>query len=39
VLQVMQRLRKDQAEVVAKHGTSITSAAIRDMVYADAVIR
>ena len=36
---VVQKLRDEQAAVVAKHGDVITAAAMKDMPYADAVIR
>jgi len=36
---VLQRLRNEQQAVVAKHGEQITTAALRDMHYAEAVIR
>lgn len=35
----MQQLRAEQAAVVAKHGEHITAAALKDMHYAEAVIR
>lgn len=37
--EVVAELRKEQAAVVALHGDAISAAAIRDMPYADAVIR
>jgi cytochrome P450 len=35
----LQALREEQEAVVAKHGQQITAAALRDMHYAEAVIR
>jgi cytochrome P450 len=35
----MQQLRAEQAAVVAKHGQLLTAAALKDMRYAEAVIR
>jgi hypothetical protein len=37
--EVVQQLRQEQAAVLARHGEQLTSAAIKDMEYADAVIR
>ncbi|EFN56775.1 hypothetical protein CHLNCDRAFT_144259 [Chlorella variabilis] len=34
-----ERLRREQADVVAKHGSVITEAALHDMPYADGVVR
>jgi hypothetical protein len=39
MLQVLQRLREEQQQLLARHGAGITTAVIQDMVYADAVIR
>lgn len=36
---VMEKLRAEQKVLVAKHGEGITPAVLRDMTYADAVIR
>jgi cytochrome P450 len=36
---VVQQLRQEQAAVMARHGEQLTAAAIKDMEYADAVIR
>ena len=36
---VFQRLKTEQAAVVVKHGDAITAAAMKDMKYADAVLR
>lgn len=36
---VMQKLREEQQAVVAKRGQQISTAALKDMAYADAVIR
>jgi cytochrome P450 len=36
---VLQKLRDEQARVVAKHGGGITAGAMKDMQYAEAVIR
>jgi cytochrome P450 len=35
----MQQLRDEQAAVVAKHGDDITAVALKDMHYAEAVIK
>jgi cytochrome P450 len=37
--EVVQQLRQEQAAVLARHGEQLTAAAIKDMEYADAVIR
>lgn len=37
--EVLSKLRAEQAAVVAKHGEQITAAALKDMHYAEAVIR
>jgi hypothetical protein len=37
--EVVEKLRQEQQQVVAKHGEQLTAAALKDMVYADAVIR
>jgi cytochrome P450 len=37
--EVLQRLRGEQAAVVAKHGAAITPGALKDMQYTEAVIR
>ncbi|KAK9828793.1 hypothetical protein WJX72_002103 [[Myrmecia] bisecta] len=37
--EVMQKLRAEQAQVREDHGSAITDAALRDMKYADAVIK
>jgi cytochrome P450 len=37
--EVVQQLRQEQAAVMARHGEQLTAAAIKDMEYADAVIR
>lgn len=37
--EVVEKLRVEQATIVAKHGEPITAAALRDMAYADAVLR
>jgi cytochrome P450 len=36
---VLQKLRDEQARVVAKHGGGITAGAMKDMQYTEAVIR
>jgi cytochrome P450 len=36
---VLARLREEQAQVLATHGPQLTAAVLKDMVYADAVIR
>ncbi len=36
---VMEKLRGEQQALVAKHGQQITPAVLKDMVYAEAVIR
>jgi cytochrome P450 len=36
---VMQRLREEQQQVVAAHGSSLDATALRSMPYAEAVIR
>lgn len=36
---VMDKLRAEQQALVAKHGERITPAALKDMTYADAVIK
>jgi cytochrome P450 len=36
---VMDKLRAEQRVLVAKHGEAITPAVLKDMMYADAVIR
>ncbi|EFN55595.1 hypothetical protein CHLNCDRAFT_134129 [Chlorella variabilis] len=37
--EAVQRLRQEQAEVVAKHGSPVTEAALQDMKYAEGVVR
>eukprot|EP00775_Hariotina_reticulata_P013035 gene13035-13164_t len=37
--EVVEKLRQEQQELVAKHGEPLTAAFLKDMVYADAVIR
>lgn len=37
--QVMEKLREEQRAVVAKHGDTITPAALKEMTYSDAVIK
>lgn len=36
---MVERLRQEQQAVVAKHGSRITGAILKEMTYADAVIR
>jgi cytochrome P450 len=36
---VLQKLREEQQRVLTKHGPQVTAAALKDMTYADAVIR
>jgi cytochrome P450 len=37
-VQVLERVRAEQAAVVAKHGQALTSTALRDMRYTSAVL-
>ena len=37
--QVLEKLREEQRALVAKHGEAITPAVLKDMTYADAVIK
>lgn len=37
--EVVQKLRAEQQALVSKHGQRITPAVLKDMVYADAVIK
>jgi cytochrome P450 len=36
---VVDKLRQEQQQLVAKHGGGITGAVLKEMVYADAVVR
>jgi cytochrome P450 len=37
--EALQMLQQEQAAVLAKHGTGLSAAVLRDMPYAEAVIR
>ena len=37
--EVLQKLRDEQADVVARQGDQLTAGALKDMTYADAVIK
>lgn len=36
---VLEQLQEEQARVLAKHGATLTAAVLKDMPYAEAVIR